>query len=46
MIRRKEIREQLIAETEAYFEGLDKSYYLDDLKKVGELLDQVYLKRY
>ncbi|KAG5324189.1 SETMR methyltransferase, partial [Acromyrmex heyeri] len=27
-------REQLIAETEAYFEGLDKSYYSDDLKKL------------
>jgi len=27
-------REQLIAETEAYFEGLDKSYYTDDLKKL------------
>ncbi|KAG5333415.1 SETMR methyltransferase, partial [Acromyrmex charruanus] len=26
-------REQLIAETEAYFEGLDKSYYSDGLKK-------------
>ena len=26
-------REQLIVETEAYFEGLDKSYYSDDLKK-------------
>ncbi|EGI63733.1 FLJ37770-like protein, partial [Acromyrmex echinatior] len=33
-------REQLIAETEAYFEGLDKSYYSDE--KVGESLDQVY----
>ncbi|KAG5344382.1 SETMR methyltransferase, partial [Acromyrmex heyeri] len=28
------IREQLIAETEAYFEGLDKSYYSDGLKKL------------
>jgi len=27
-------REQLIAETEAYFEELDKSYYSDDLKKL------------
>ncbi|KAG5309730.1 MOS1T transposase, partial [Pseudoatta argentina] len=27
-------REQLIAETEAYFEGLDKLYYLDGLKKL------------
>ncbi|KAG5345614.1 SETMR methyltransferase, partial [Acromyrmex heyeri] len=27
-------REQLIAETEAYFEGLDKSYYSDGLKKL------------
>ncbi|KYM76434.1 hypothetical protein ALC53_13149, partial [Atta colombica] len=27
-------REQLIAETEAYFERLDKSYYLDGLKKL------------
>jgi len=27
-------REQLIAETEAYFERLDKSYYSDDLKKL------------
>jgi len=26
--------EQLIAETEAYFEGLDKSYYSDGLKKL------------
>jgi len=26
-------REQLIAETEAYFERLDKLYYSDDLKK-------------
>ena len=30
-------REQLIAETEAYFEGLDKSF-----GRLGELLDQVY----
>jgi len=28
------IREQLIAETEAYFEGLDKSYYSNSLKKL------------
>jgi len=28
------IREQLIAETEAYFEGLNKSYYSDSLKKL------------
>ena len=27
-------REQLIAETEPYFEGLDKSYYSDGLKKL------------
>jgi len=27
-------REQLIAETEAYFEGLDKLYYSDGLKKL------------
>ncbi|KAG5335925.1 SETMR methyltransferase, partial [Acromyrmex charruanus] len=27
-------REQFIAETEAYFEGLDKSYYSDGLKKL------------
>jgi len=27
-------REQLTAETEAYFEGLDKSYYSDGLKKL------------
>ena len=27
-------REQLIAETEAYFEGLNKSYYSDGLKKL------------
>jgi len=27
-------REQLIAETETYFEGLDKSYYSDGLKKL------------
>jgi len=27
-------REQLIAETEAYFEGLDKAYYSDGLKKL------------
>ncbi|KAG5342013.1 SETMR methyltransferase, partial [Acromyrmex heyeri] len=27
-------RKQLIAETEAYFKGLDKSYYLDGLKKL------------
>jgi len=27
-------REQLIAETKAYFEKLDKSYYSDDLKKL------------
>ncbi|XP_018314122.1 uncharacterized protein [Mycetomoellerius zeteki] len=27
-------REQLITETEAYFEGLDKSYYSDGLKKL------------
>ena len=27
-------REQLIAETEAYFEGLDKSYYSNGLKKL------------
>ncbi|KYM78410.1 PR domain zinc finger protein 1 [Atta colombica] len=27
-------REQLIAETEAYFDGFDKSYYSDDLKKL------------
>ena len=27
-------KEQLIAETEAYFEGLDKSYYLECLKKL------------
>ncbi|EGI63030.1 Histone-lysine N-methyltransferase SETMAR [Acromyrmex echinatior] len=27
-------REQLIAETEAYFEELDKSYYSDGLKKL------------
>jgi len=35
MVRRKEIHHQkLIAETEAYFEGLDKSYYSDGLKKL------------
>ena len=33
MIRRKEIHHQR-AETEAYFEGLDKSYYSDGLKKL------------
>jgi len=42
MVRRKRkrftTREQLIAETEAYFEELDKSYYSDGLKK----LDKVY----
>ncbi|KAG5325763.1 MOS1T transposase, partial [Pseudoatta argentina] len=27
-------KEQLIAETEAYFEGLNKSYYSDGLKKL------------
>jgi len=27
-------RKQLIAETEAYFEGLDKSYYSNGLKKL------------
>jgi len=27
-------REQLIAETGAYFKGLDKSYYSDSLKKL------------
>jgi len=27
-------REQLIAKTEAYFEGLDKSHYSDSLKKL------------
>ena len=32
--KRFTIREQLIAETEAYFEGLDKSYYSDGLKKL------------
>ena len=32
--KRLTTREQLIAETEAYFEGLDKSYYSDDLKKL------------
>ena len=30
-------REQLIAETEAYFEELDKSYYLDGLKNLKNL---------
>jgi len=30
--KRFTIREQLIAETEAYFEGLDKSYYSDVLE--------------
>jgi len=34
-------REQLIAETEAYFEELDKLYYSDGLKKLEESLDQV-----
>jgi len=33
-------REQLIAETEGYFEGLDKSYY-SEFEKVGESLDQM-----
>ena len=28
------IRQQLIAKTEAYFKGLDKSYYSDSLKKL------------
>jgi len=41
-------REQLIAETEAFFEELDESYYSEllfgRLEKVGESLDQVYLK--
>jgi len=32
--KRFTIREQLIAETEAYFERLDKSYYSDGLKKL------------
>jgi len=32
--KRFTIKEQLIAETEAYFEGLDKSYYSDGLKKL------------
>jgi len=32
--KRFTIREQLIAETKAYFERLDKSYYSDDLKKL------------
>jgi len=32
--KRFTIREQLIAETKAYFEGLDKSYYSDGLKKL------------
>jgi len=31
--KRFTIREQLIAETKTYFEGLDKSYYSDGLKK-------------
>jgi len=30
------IREHLIAETEAYFEELDKSYYLDGLRKLED----------
>ncbi|KAG5323088.1 SETMR methyltransferase, partial [Pseudoatta argentina] len=38
MVRRKEIHHhrtaRRIAETEAYFEGLDKSYYSDGLKKL------------
>jgi len=32
--KRFTIREQLIAETETYFEGLDKLYYSDGLKKL------------
>jgi len=39
MIRRKEIHHQRV-ETEAYFEGLDKSLFRR-LEKVGESLDQV-----
>ena len=34
IIRRKEIHHQRVAETEAYFERLDKSYYSDSLKKL------------
>jgi len=47
MVRRKEtIREQLIVETEIYFEGLDKSYYSDGLKKrIEESLDQAQVYR-
>jgi len=49
MVRRKRFtREQLIAETEAFFEELDESYYSEllfgRLEKIGESLDQVYLK--
>ena len=41
-------REQLIAETEAYFEGLDKLYYSDDLKKLENhwiKLKRAYVKK-
>jgi len=37
MIRRKKIHHQrALTETEAYFEGLDKSYYSDGLKKLED----------
>jgi len=37
MIRRKKIHHQrALIETEAYFEGLDKSYYSDGLKKLED----------
>ncbi|KAG5345037.1 SETMR methyltransferase, partial [Acromyrmex heyeri] len=39
-------REQLIVETEAYFEGLDKSYYSDGLKKLkNRWIKYIELKR-
>ncbi|KAG5339007.1 SETMR methyltransferase, partial [Acromyrmex charruanus] len=37
-------REQLIAETEAYFERLDKSYYSDGLKKQNRWIKCIKLK--
>jgi len=42
MVWRKEIQHQRATETEAYFEGLDKSYYSDGLKKLKNRLDQLY----
>ncbi|KAG5312069.1 SETMR methyltransferase, partial [Acromyrmex insinuator] len=39
-------REQLIVETEAYFEGLDKSYYSGGLKKLeNHWIKYIELKR-